>query len=716
VLGEGAVTQDMATTAGPLGNFVAAGGRIVVLCQENLLPGIPVQTTLEKKEWCSILFSRTPQHPLLKGIEAWDLCFWAPDHVAAKGSYSRPDSGSFVAIIDGCSDHDRSGHSATEWVQLMECYRGLGSYLLCQLPLAERYDIEPIARTMLTRLISYAAGTSSYCVPARTLQLVGDPAGTTATKLRDMGVAFRIVEAGAPLDAGSPTLVDAAGLPASLKAPTAWCAALAGGGTILVHGASPAQQPLLAALADRPVEMTVQPYAMWEGRGYRNGFTGLTPGLSHVDLYWKNYAGDEGAVAQAEQPKYQIEDLSYWSVKAEGSLEHVFPGALVEIPVGHGRLIIDQIRWETANQKLILPSRRVASALMTGLGVAIAPYAAPRNLPPDTVYKPIELSLFLNRGFKDDVGDDGKGGWSDQGPNADLREFPTGNQNFGGVPFVVGQEPSCCLVLRSSQRPAPERLPAEVTIPIGFPVEGLSFLHSATYAGEGSHAATYQVQYADGTSREIALVSGENIRDWTAPPAEFPRERGTRSRVAWTGTTKLFPIVSVFQMLWVNPKPDVAVKAVRFSNPQKAACPILIAMTAALKPGQKDLDAIAAAQAEAKRWLKQGIAAAEAGKDDEARDAFRLAVRSDPKLDAAHQRLCELCERQGDEDATLAAYQGWAAAGPRTPLPYNKIGEILERRHNDKAALEAYTKSLEIEWNQPPVIEAKSRLMLRGKN
>ena len=90
-------------------------------------------------------------------------------------------------------------------------------------------------------------------------------------------------------------------------------------------------------------------------------------------------------------------------------------------------------------------------------------------------------------------------------------------------------------------------------------------------------------------------------------------------------------------------------------------------------------------------------------------------MKEDPKLDAVHQRLCELAERGHDENTVLAAYQAWAAAGPRTPLPYNKIGAILDRRGDEKGALEAYTKSLEVEWNQPPIIEAKSRLMLKVK-
>ena len=110
-----------------------------------------------------------------------------------------------------------------------------------------------------------------------------------------------------------------------------------------------------------------------------------------------------------------------------------------------------------------------------------------------------------------------------------------------------------------------------------------------------------------------------------------------------------------------------------------------------------------------KRYLKK-FAETFGGKDAEAGAAFRQALQADPTLEAAHQRLVEVCERLKDEGAALAACQAWAAAGAKTPLPYNKIGEILERRHDSKGALEAYTQSLKIEWNQPPIIEAKSRL------
>ena len=127
---------------------------------------------------------------------------------------------------------------------------------------------------------------------------------------------------------------------------------------------------------------------------------------------------------------------------------------------------------------------------MAGLNVKVAPYVPPRDLPADIVYKPVDLSAFLNRGFKDDVGDDGKGGWPDQGPKADMHDFPTGDQNFGGVPFHIGKEPRTCIVLKSNSRPLPELYPDEATIPLGYPVEGLCFLHSTSWGAQARREST----------------------------------------------------------------------------------------------------------------------------------------------------------------------------------------------------------------------------------
>jgi len=386
----------------------------------------------------------------------------------------------------------------------------------------------------------------------------------------------------------------------------------------------------------------------------------------------------------------------------------------VEVPVGKGRLILDQIRWETREPKLARLAERVVSSLLTGMNVPMTHYTPPPSLPEGLLHKPIDLTSYCNRGFIDDVGDDGKGGWADQGPKADLRQFPTGKQTFGGVPFTVGEEPRCCIVLKSSRRPLQEEMPVEVTIPVGYSVEGLYFLHSTSWGGrEPSHV--FRIQYEDGTAEEISIVENENVLGWTSPPAELPRERNTRSRVVWTGTTELFPIISICRMLWVNPKPGVPVKAVQFVNPRGELCPILMGLTAAVKPTAADLAALAVSKARAEDLMRRGFEAADAGRDTDALAFLDQAVQEYPGLDAAFQRLCELVERGKDGDAVLAAYRRWAAAAAQTPLPYNKIGEILERRGDDQAALDAYTRSLDIEWNQPPVIEAKARLVLKLK-
>jgi hypothetical protein len=702
IVGEGAVVANPAPGIETLGRYVASGGRLLVLAQSHLLPGLPVRTGIETKEWVSMPFVRTPQHPALAGVTSWDLHFWSTDHVSARGAYSKPDAGSFVALVDSGTD------TGLEWVQMMECYRGRGLYLLTQLPLAGKYDAEPMARELLARLVAYVAGGKPFRAPQSKLQVVARALSPAFSRLRDLGVSCEAVRADAPLAESSVLMIDAADLKLPFDPPASLKAGLAAGATVIVHGVGPEHAAMLSALAGRAVSLTVQPFGMWEGRAYRNGFAWLTPGLSHIDLYWKRYEGAEYAVSQAEDPSFKIEDTVWYSASADGATEHIFPGGLVEIPVGRGRLLIDQMRWDAPAKQIDRLQSRLVSAMMTGLGVAIEPYAAPRPLPSTITYKPLDLAAFANRGFADQVGDDGIGGWSDQGPDIDLHQFPTGPQSFGGVPFLVGAEPHCCVVLKSDARPFPEKMPDDVTIPLGHPVEGLWFLHGATYSGDGP-IGFYEVQYADGTAQQIPLVAGENLRDWVSTPALLPREKGTQSRVAWTGTTKVFPVVAVYQMLWVNPNPSVPVKAVRFANPTRIGCPILIALTAAVKD-EKAAAEQAAAQARARDLLARGLAAMNAGKDAEARDLLGQAAKADPSLEAAYQALAQVCEKLKDEDAALSAYRAWIQAGAHSPLPFNRVGEILEKRKDYKGALEAYARSLQVEWNQPPIIEAKARM------
>jgi hypothetical protein len=149
----------------------------------------------------------------------------------------------------------------------------------------------------------------------------------------------------------------------------------------VVAGARPEDAAWLAELAGVPVQLTVPRYRMWEGRGCRSGFDLLTAGLSHLDLFWKEYLWNANIV---ENPDKVIEQLQDASAQIEGGRELVFPGALVQARVGRGRLILDQRRWTTTNGKLLRVASRNLSALALGLGVAIAPPAprTPSHPPP----------------------------------------------------------------------------------------------------------------------------------------------------------------------------------------------------------------------------------------------------------------------------------------------------------------------------------------------
>jgi Tfp pilus assembly protein PilF len=696
VIGEGALNAGSAKDVANLGAFADEGGRILILAQTVTPQGLPARVALESREWTSQPYVRLPNHPVLDGIDSWDLHFWAPERVSARGAYTKPAGSACIPLVDS---GDRTG---LEWVQMMELYRGRGNYLLTQFPLIAAFDEEPMARELLVRTLAYLDGAELYRTPVRALRLIAREKGETEALLKSLRVNVELVEPPPALDSAGPWMMEA-GLAPGADALAGWRKSLEAGATLVVAGAGPADAAWLESLAGQPVRFTVPRYRMWEGRGYRDGFHPLTAGLSQLDLFWKKYFWNGHT---SENPEYILEPFQNASVEMAGARELVFPGALVERQVGQGRLILDQRRWTTSSQDLAGLARRNLAALMLGLNVALAPASPKPELPPDVVWRPIDLSSVANRALYDEVAEDGRGGWSDQGPDSDFRAFPTGDQDFRGVPFVIGSGAKSIVVLASVNRPDKDRLPFEVSVPIGGRIAGLYFLHSAAYSG--GEVAAYRIGYADGTTLDIPLVSEKNVRDWASHnTADFANEDDTETVVAWTGTCKIFKKISACMMLWVNPRPDEPVVSVGFVNRRQKCVPILIGMTAAVR---RDPVEAAAHLARAREILKEARVKLEAQQPDEGRKLLREAVALSPELMEAHERLADLGERAGDEDELIATYRRWTRANPRTPGPWNRLGELLERRKDYKGALEAYNRSLKVEWNQPPVIEAKTRL------
>jgi len=713
IIGENALNQFSASTTAPLSTFVELGGRVIVLGQEAAPVDLPVETSLEPRNWSSQVYVRAGSHPIFAPpspspssipilplpISSYDLHFWQPDRSVGTGAYKKPSSGSFITLADAGSWRDM------DWVQMMEVFRGKGSYLLCQLPLASRHGIEPMAGELLARIIRYSCGDNAYACPVKILTAVTDPISETAGLLERLKIRHRITGVESDWDADSPVLLDAdTARAASPGQKTKWADLVRNGARVIVVNVEPQDAEWISLLAGSNVAVGIPPYGLWDGRAFRKGWSKYTAGLSHLDLYWKRYSGDEKGAGQAEDLTNIIEPMQYYAAVAEKGKELIFPGALVEVPSGQGVLLLDQRRWSAKDGGLASLAMRNVSALMTALDVGMSAYVAPRALPDDLSFRPIDLSSLANAPLQvhgDLLAGEKDATTADKALRMDLRGFPEGDQRFLNVPFAVAKAPNNAVALASGLEQETGLLPGEVVIPLGFSAEGLYFLHAAASVGDGL-AANYRIVYADGSSFDVLVKGGVNIAGWNAlrmlPGAD----------IAWTGSNDQFPMTGVYRMLWVNHKPETAIKELIFSNPERTSIPVLIGITAAVRKETMPVSPEDAVRA--KKSLEEGRTAFQNDRIDDARRLLRDAVVLDPSLQEAYQALADAAERKGDEGWILDAYRLWTISGPRRPLPWNRTGEILEKRKDPRGALRAYKASLHIEWNQPPVMEAVRRL------
>ena len=145
---------------------------------------------------------------------------------------------------------------------------------------------------------------------------------------------------------------------------------------------------------------------------------------------------------------------------------------------------------------------------------------------------PIDLKEAFNMGFRDETPNDGKGGWTDQGPATDLRMMKPGKLSAFGVDFdIVDPERNggrSCLVLSSGQK----KFPAEKRVVLdgaGGEFRYLYLLHASAWTPAQMPIGTIIAEYADGRTKEITVHAGRDVGNWW-PPCSF--ENGA---VAWTG-------------------------------------------------------------------------------------------------------------------------------------------------------------------------------------
>ncbi|MBS1369697.1 MAG: hypothetical protein HPZ91_07035 [Lentisphaeria bacterium] len=266
--------------------------------------------------------------------------------------------------------------------------------------------------------------------------------------------------------------------------------------------------------------------------------------------------------------------------------------AVLEAKSGKGRLIASQLN-ACANWKTESAAARYLRNLME--------YAGSRPLFPDTrplapvtpaEYRAeseslaaIDLAPWANRSFADEMDNDGKGGWTDQGEN-DFRMMPKGPVRAGGIPFeIIDPEKNGgrgCLIVRGSAR---KQFPAAIRgIRIGGKFSRLFFLHTSGW-GNAKPCGTYRFNYEDGSSADFPLNGERNIGDW------WQVKQLPEAKIGFVCRNASGAEVGFFVAEWINPHPEKKIERMDFLsairegdggvdwvNPD-AAVPILAAVT-----------------------------------------------------------------------------------------------------------------------------------------
>jgi len=128
-----------------------------------------------------------------------------------------------------------------------------------------------------------------------------------------------------------------------------------------------------------------------------------------------------------------------------------------------------------------------------------------------------------NADFKDEKAGDGKGGWSDQGPQ-DMSGFDTSRRDYKGINFdiiaPVSNDNKAVMVFSSKSFQTNLHKAAIHVDTLYSNKRYLYLLHSSCWNGlkKGQAVANIKINFADGTSQNKTIKSGIDIGDWWKAP------------------------------------------------------------------------------------------------------------------------------------------------------------------------------------------------------
>ncbi len=172
--------------------------------------------------------------------------------------------------------------------------------------------------------------------------------------------------------------------------------------------------------------------------------------------------------------------------------------------------------------------------------------------------EPFQMASLMNMGFADEKAGDGKGGWTDQGPDRDMRSFKPESFVYNGAVFNFSDpdynDGKGCLVLGKKRISS---LPEESTALQGKGKTASQFyiLHSLAWPPRGGdEAGRIKIVYEDDSKSEIIVKSGIDASEWNKA------SRLSNGAPAWGNKEGAGLYMSVFNL---ETKP---IREISFSN------------------------------------------------------------------------------------------------------------------------------------------------------
>lgn len=192
-------------------------------------------------------------------------------------------------------------------------------------------------------------------------------------------------------------------------------------------------------------------------------------------------------------------------------------------------------------------------------------------------YNNLSFSNAANATLADDVAGDGLGGWTDQGPDRDLRIFPTGEGNWKGVPWFVADAKSGNQII-ALRGPGSSHNPDQISIDLPSEIVGTLFLlHSSAWTPSGEEEIGRVILVdEDGNEHSRPVRTLKEVGDWVGG------RHLSNGVVAWNGltsTSRASVFLSAFNF------PAVRARTLRFESTGKAQW-LILAGTASPEAGR----------------------------------------------------------------------------------------------------------------------------------